>query len=90
MRKIALTLVCAFSITFLFAQQEVSVTVKDAKTGVPLPNASVKVKSSKKGATTNAEGLLKIMATANDVLEITNVGYKNKSITLSGQSEISI
>ncbi|CAN5566479.1 TonB-dependent receptor [soil metagenome] len=90
MRKIALTILFAFSITFLFAQQEVSVTVKDAKTGVPLPNASVKVKSSKKGATTNAEGLLKIMATPNDVLEITNVGYKNKSITLSGQSEIAI
>ena len=74
----------------LSAQQTFTVKVIDSKTANPVTNASATVRGSGKGTSTNNAGILKIQANANDVLEITSVGYKPQSVTLTGSSEISV
>ncbi|MEJ7589044.1 MAG: TonB-dependent receptor [Ferruginibacter sp.] len=90
MKKIFLLQILFCSSCMLFAQQEITVKVKDAKTGAPLANATIRIKSTKKGSTTNADGISRLQVTATDVLEVSNVGYKSQSVTLSGQPEISV
>lgn len=88
MKKIYLSLIILLWAGFLSAQQDVTVKVRDSKTGEGLSNATVKIKSSKKQSPTNADGILIIQAAANDMLEISTIGYLPKTITLTGQSEI--
>ena len=72
----------------LFAQT-ISGKVIDSK-GIPVSGASVKVKSTRKGTTTNNDGFFKIQANANDVLEITSIGFKIQSVTITGSSDINV
>ncbi|MEI9910861.1 MAG: TonB-dependent receptor [Bacteroidota bacterium] len=74
----------------LIAQQTYTVKVTDAKTGGPVSGVSVNVKGTRKGVSTSADGTSKIQANANDVLEITSIGYVSQSIKLGSQSEITI
>lgn len=74
---------------FLFAQQAVTVTVKDAS-GASISNASVKLKSSKKGATTNGEGMVTLQAAANDEVEVSYVGYKTQKVALNGSTSLMV
>ena len=90
MKKLILSLSFLFCSYLLFAQQLFTVKVTDATTGNPLSNASVKIKSTKKGVTANNEGTLKIQANPNDVLEVTSVGYKPQLVTLSNQTDITV
>jgi iron complex outermembrane receptor protein len=90
MKKIFLLLFLLVFVSFAFAQQKVTVKVSDAKTGEPLKNATIKIKSAKTAATANSEGVVQITVTAKDVIEITSVGYKDQSVTINGQSTINI
>ena len=90
MKKLILSLSFLFCSYLLFAQQLFTVKVTDATTGNPLSNASVKIKSTKKGVTANNDGTLKIQANPNDVLEITNVGYISQLVTLTNQTDITV
>ncbi len=90
MKKIIFLLHFVFFTCFLFAQQTVTVKVTDSKTGALLPNATVKLKSSKKATATNAEGISKIEANTNDILEVSSIGYKTQLVSLKGQAEITI
>jgi iron complex outermembrane receptor protein len=74
----------------LFAQQTVTVKVFEAKTGTALLNASVKIKNTSKGGTTNADGVYQIQAPANAVLEISSVGYSTVFLSLHGETEVSV
>ncbi len=74
----------------LFAQQVITGKVTDTKTGNPLMGVSVKVRSTKKGTTTNNEGVFKIQANTNDVLEISSIGYANRSVNVNGLAEITV
>ena len=74
----------------VFAQQSITVKVTDASTGEPVTNASATVRGSGKGASANSSGVLKIQANANDVLEITSIGYTPQTVTLGTSTEISI
>ena len=78
------------SSTVILAQTTVTGRVTDTKTGSPVPGVSVKIKSSKKGTTTNSEGVFTIQAAPDDVLEISEVGYKTQSIKVGSQSSISV
>ncbi len=75
MRKLLLSTSLIFCSYLLFAQQNFTVKVTDSKTGNPVTNASVVVKATNKGASTNSEGVFTIQAKPNDVLEITCIGY---------------
>jgi len=85
---LAVTLICSSFV--VFAQQTITVKVTDSKTGNPVTSASVVIKSSGKGASTNNDGVFTIQAKANDVLEITSIGYKPVMITVSNQTSISV
>ena len=86
MRKWLFLSVLLLSSAFIFAQTTLSGKVTDGKTGAPIPGASVKIKSTKKGTTTNNEGIFKISANAGDELEISEVGYLPQSITVGTQT----
>src|SRR5438552_3358824 len=90
MKKIILALIMTFFSVLLFAQQAVTVKVLDAKTGDPIPNASVKIKNTGKGGTTNADGVYQIQAPANGVLEISSIGYTSTLLSLNGETEVSV
>ena len=90
MRKLILTLSMLFCTYLVFAQQSYTVKVIDSKTGAPVANASVNIKSTTKGMMTSSEGSNTIKANANDVLVITCVGYQSQEIKLGGQTSITV
>lgn len=90
MRKLLFTLGFLLSSFFLFAQQSYNIQVVDSKTGKLVANASVKIKSSGKGISTNVNGSAVLQASAGDVLEISSIGYANQELRLSAQSNINV
>jgi len=90
MRKWLLFTSIALSFSSIFAQTEVTGKISDSKTGAPIPGASVKIKSSKKGTSTNPEGVFKLPVNTGETLEISAVGFKSQSIKITSLSEITI
>ena len=90
MKKISLVISIVFCSCLLFAQQTFTLKITDSKTAEPLPNASVKIKGTKKGITAGSDGTLNIQAVSTDVVEISSVGYNNKSVKLNGNNSVSI
>jgi len=64
-------------------------TVKDEK-GNPLAGVSVIVKGTKKGTSTSTDGSFSIDANVGDVLEFSIVGYREKSILVGQNNNISL
>ena len=56
----------------------------------PVVNASVSVKGTTAGTTTNENGDFEILAPGNGVLVITSVGYAAKEVNVNGKSSLSI
>ena len=69
---IAYLLVCS---VILYAQKTITGKVTDSKSGAPLAGASIKIKGGK-GTATNNEGLFKITVSANQAIEVSNIGYE--------------
>ena len=90
MRKLIFFLLFTFFCGNLFAQLTVNVKVIDVNTGIPIPNASVKVRSSGRGASTDAAGTCKIQSSNRDVLEISCVGYASQELPVNGRTDISV
>ena len=68
-----------------YFQQTVSGTVTDAA-GLPLPGATVLDRASNKSTVTDMDGKFQIDAPQGATLEITYVGYKAQTVTVSGSS----
>jgi iron complex outermembrane receptor protein len=90
MKKLCLSLGLFLFSYLLIAQQTYNVKVTDSKTGSPVSGVSVNVKGTKNGVITNSDGTGKIQANANEVLEVSSIGYVSQSIKLGSQSEISV
>ena len=90
MRKLTLILSLLLSSFLLHAQKSYTVLVTDSKSGNPITDASVKVKSTGKGAATNASGTTVITASPGDVLEVSNIGYASQEVTLSASTSVSV
>lgn len=86
MKKI-LTLFAAFAVTTLgFAQS--SGTVSDEQNN-PLPGASVVVKGTTKGATTDFDGVFSINANQGDVLVVSFIGFETQEVVVgSGNTAV--
>ncbi|WP_291961896.1 SusC/RagA family TonB-linked outer membrane protein [Maribacter sp.] len=84
----------AFTILFaLFAftswsQQTVSGNVSDEEG--PLPGASVIIKGTTRGTTTDFDGNFTIEANASDALQVSYIGYEPQSITVGNQIQLNI
>lgn len=89
MRKLTLMLGMLLGTLLAQAQKTYTVAVTDSKTGNPIENASVRMKSGK-GAATNSGGTASIQASAGDVLEISSIGYASQTITLSAQTSVTV
>ena len=70
-------------------QAPITGTVTD-NAGKPLPGATVNVKGSKKGVSTDANGSFTIDVKNGDVLIISIVGYKTREVTVGASASISI
>lgn len=74
-----------------FAQKNVSGTVLEKDSGLPLIGVTVAVKNSDKGAVTNFDGKYEVKGVnATDVLEFAYLGYKTQEILVGGQSVIDV
>lgn len=90
MRKLLLLLSLVLTSSVLFAQKPVTVRVIDSKTGNPVSNASVKIKSSNKGGVTGSDGTITLQASANDVIEVTSIGYNFQTVKPGNNSSLTI
>ena len=71
-------------------QKSITGTVKD-DTGMPLPGASVIVKGTTKGTSTDFDGNFSISLTENDkILVVSYIGYVTKEITVGNQTKINV
>lgn len=87
MRKIQATIVLALLLfgNLLSAQTVVTGKVTDSKTGEAIPNASILVKGSSLGTSTDNSGSYKLSVSQdNAVLVITSLGYTKQELPVSG------
>ena len=70
-------------------QSPVTGTILD-NNGKPVAGATVNIRGSKKGVTTNADGNFTIDAKNGDVLIISVVGFKTREVTVDGAAAMSI
>jgi iron complex outermembrane receptor protein len=87
--KLLLTTV-ATMVTSFFYGQTITGKVTDQQTGEPVGGASVVVRSTKAGTTTKDDGTFSVQAKANDVLEISRIGYKLLTIGVNERSSLEI
>jgi len=81
-------LVLLLSSAFIYAQKKVSGTVSD-KSGVPLAGASVIVKGTSNGTSTDFDGNYSLnVQEDSDVLVISYIGFKSVEITVGNQTTI--
>ena len=93
--KLKLTCLSLLISTFFFsapllAQTSVIVTVVDAKTDAPIPFASVGVKGSTGGGSTDNNGTVTINAKPDADLTISVVGYRTLTINVNHQTNITV
>ena len=58
--------------------------------GLPLPGVSVRVKDSKKAASTGSDGKFTINVNPNEVLQLTYIGFVAKEISVGSESNVNI
>jgi len=85
-----LTLLLAFVVQLTFAQEmTISGTVVD-ETNMPLPGATVQIKGTTTGASTDIDGKYTIEANTGDTLMFSYVGYADNSAVISTSNTINI
>lgn len=85
-----LTLFLAFVVQLSFAQEKTVSGVVSDENGLPLPSATVAVKGSSNGTTTDFDGNYSISTSAGDVLTFSYVGYSTKEVTVGASNSINI
>jgi len=85
-----LALLCMMSMA-AFGQEKktVSGTVLDSAGGA-LPGASIIIKGSKKGTTTDAQGHFTVQASSQDVLIISDLGHASKEVTVGTRTTLNL
>lgn len=90
MKKFYLAGILLCLILYAQAQQVIITgTVTDTK-NVPIPFATVKIKGTDKGVTTNDRGFFTIPTNINTTLEITSVGYAPQTIKVTSDKPLSL
>lgn len=80
-----LLLLCLFSTCALFAQQNVTGQIRDAKTGQPVPGVTIRVPNTSRGTLSDASGKYSIAVPAGaSTLVISYTGYKTQTVRLTG------
>ena len=93
MKKLKLFLACLLAVvtTTLSAQSvRVSGTVTDASTGEGIPSASILVRGTLTGTSTDLNGNYSIQVPAGSVLEFSSIGYVSVSEAINGRTIINV
>ncbi|MCG9792266.1 SusC/RagA family TonB-linked outer membrane protein [Flavobacterium algicola] len=86
-----LLIFCILGFQNIKAQATVSGTIKDGVTGMTLPGATILVKGTKIGASTDMDGKYNIQVQSdNAVLQFSFMGYESSEIAVKGKSVINI
>ncbi|WP_343669306.1 SusC/RagA family TonB-linked outer membrane protein [Chitinophaga sp.] len=84
-----LLLFCLFSTYALFAQQNVTGQIRDAKTGQPVPGVTIRVPNTSRGTMSDATGKYSIAVPAGaSTLVISYTGYKTQTIRLTSNQAV--
>lgn len=89
-------LVIAFVLVIPFQMQaqrsrEITGTVKDGATGIPLPGVNVLVKGTNSGTTSDADGKFSLnMPEGIDVVVVSFIGYKSQEVPVNNLSAIDV
>src|SRR5687768_17953308 len=88
--NVLLTLILFLCTSNLQAQtRTVTGTVRNEK-GEAVSGASILVKGTENGTTTNEEGRFSIAAAANSTLQISFVGFETQEVALNGRSSVDV
>ncbi len=79
----------SFSITNLFAQNQITGTITD-NSGMPIPGITLLIKGTTTGTTTDFDGGFTINVKPSDVLVVSYVGYITKEITVGNNKNLRI
>lgn len=79
-----------FSIITHAQKRTITGKITDAALGIPLQGVSVTIKPSGSGTTSNADGSFSVQAADGDRLEFTYIGYAAVSITIKGQTALTV
>ena len=93
MKKIKfLFMALALTISALASAQNMTVTgcVKDSSTGEGIPFASLQVKGTMVGASTDLDGFYSISVPSDGVLIFSSIGYVNSEIPVAGRSVVDV
>ncbi len=85
-----LTLLLAFVVQISFAQEKTVSGVVSDDNGLPLPSATVSVKGTSNGTSTDFDGNYTISVSTGDVLSFSYVGYATKDITVGASNSINV
>ena len=87
MKNCFLLYICLINILTAYSQTQIQVTVVDSITNTPLPFATIYLKKTGVGTTTNAEGIASLQIKNNQILKDTFVcsyiGYQKKIIPIA-------
>jgi TonB-linked SusC/RagA family outer membrane protein len=82
---------CLFAFQNAKAQTTVTGTITDAATGIPLPGASIVVKGTTNGVSSDFDGNYSIdVSTATATFVVSYVGYATKEVAYSGSATLNI
>ena len=93
MKKIKfLFMALALTVSALVSAQNITVkgSVKDASTGEGIPFASLQVKGTMVGASTDLDGLYSISVPADGVLIFSSIGYLNAEVPVAGRAVVDV
>lgn len=91
MKKLIIVAVALFFSLVSYAQNlQVSGIVTDANDGSPIIGASVIIKGTQVGTSTDIDGRYSISAPSNGVLQVISIGYRTEEVAINGQNVINI
>lgn len=94
MRKRLLRALCLFMASLLYLNahaQKRTITGKVVDSaGAPIPNVSVRLRSTRAGVNTGEDGTFRITAASTDVLQFTNVGFEPQETRVGARDVISV
>ena len=93
MKKIKfLFVIMAMAVSALVSAQNIAVTgqVKDSSTGEGIPFASLQVKGTMIGASTDLDGFYSISAPADGILIFSSIGYVNEEVAINGNAVVNV
>ena len=76
--------------SLLFAQKTITGKITDRQTGTPLAGASIKLKGTSRGTSSNNEGVFSLQVGTGDILIISIIGYTSQTLPIPESSSFTI